>query len=293
MQGFVKKKKKKELEKCTFKPKINYYHNNDTNIVRMTTNSNNSNNNEDRIEQMYKRGLYNIANKKDKTKDEVDLERFGKECTFKPKIENKDLNPNQIARSYQETNINNVKQIEKFNERLKQGRIDREIKENALRRFEITSPERVNSEINRNYNYNSCNSNNIQYENLNPQENRVKSPIKHHNLLRNVQGPTSKILTRDVEDRMREYLNTHDPNNKDAVPLLIIDVNIRPGVKKQIYVFEGNTPEELAENFAREHNLSMDVKDKLKILVENNLSKLLMKIEEENSSISTSKTNKI
>jgi len=34
---------------------------------------------------------------------------------------------------------------------------------------------------------------------------------------------------------------------------LIIDVNIRPGVKKKIYVFEGDTPEGLAEKFGNEH----------------------------------------
>lgn len=40
---------------------------------------------------------------------------------------------------------------------------------------------------------------------------------------------------------------------KDSIPLLIIDVNIRPGVKKKIYVFDGDTAEGLAEKFSEEH----------------------------------------
>jgi hypothetical protein len=45
-----------------------------------------------------------------------------------------------------------------------------------------------------------------------------------------------------------------DPDKKEAIPLLIIDVNIRPGVKKKILVFEGDTAEGLAEKFAKEHS---------------------------------------
>jgi len=34
---------------------------------------------------------------------------------------------------------------------------------------------------------------------------------------------------------------------------LIIDVNIRPGVKKKIYVYDGDTAEELTDKFGEEH----------------------------------------
>jgi hypothetical protein len=46
----------------------------------------------------------------------------------------------------------------------------------------------------------------------------------------------------------------NDPERKDSIPLLIIDVNIRPGVKKKIYVFDGDTADGLAERFAKEHS---------------------------------------
>ena len=42
---------------------------------------------------------------------------------------------------------------------------------------------------------------------------------------------------------------------EDAIPLLIIDVNIRPGVKKKIYVFDGDTPDDLADKFSKEHSI--------------------------------------
>jgi len=45
----------------------------------------------------------------------------------------------------------------------------------------------------------------------------------------------------------------NDPDKKDAIPMLIIDVNIRPGVKKKIYVYDGDTSESLAERFSKEH----------------------------------------
>ncbi len=41
--------------------------------------------------------------------------------------------------------------------------------------------------------------------------------------------------------------------NIDSIPLLIIDVNLRPGEKKKIYVFDGDTAEILAENFSKEN----------------------------------------
>lgn len=69
---------KKALEGCTFKPKINNYPG-ENNIIK--------NNPAQRIDQLYKKGQTAVQNKKDKTKDELDIEKYGKECTFKPKIE--------------------------------------------------------------------------------------------------------------------------------------------------------------------------------------------------------------
>jgi len=77
---------------------------------------------------------------------------------------------------------------------------------------------------------------------------------------------------------------------KEVIPLLIIDVNLRPGDKKKIYVFDGDTAEGLAEKFSKEHSLDNDTKNKLKVLIQSHMSKLLMKIEEENQSINSEKS---
>ena len=73
---------------------------------------------------------------------------------------------------------------------------------------------------------------------------------------------------------------------KEEIPLLIIDVNIRQGVKKKIYVFEGDTPEALADKFAKEHNLEPETKNKLQTLIHRHMLRLLTRIEEENQTIS-------
>lgn len=39
----------------------------------------------------------------------------------------------------------------------------------------------------------------------------------------------------------------------DQIPLLIIDVNIKPGLKKKIYVFDGDTADNLANKFAKDY----------------------------------------
>jgi len=77
---------------------------------------------------------------------------------------------------------------------------------------------------------------------------------------------------------------------KEVIPLLIIDVNLRPGEKKKIYVFDGDTAEGLAEKFSKEHNLDIETKNKLKVLIQSHMSKLLMRIDEENQSINSEKS---
>ena len=80
--------------------------------------------------------------------------------------------------------------------------------------------------------------------------------------------------------------NEGDIEKKEGIPLLIIDVNIRQGVKKKIYVFEGDTPEGLAEKFAKEHNLEPQTKEKLQNLIHSHMLRLLTRIDEENQSLS-------
>ena len=79
-----------------------------------------------------------------------------------------------------------------------------------------------------------------------PQENTKSSPSSPEKDSASVREVSNN------EDNSDNFNN--DPEKKDAIPLLIIDVNIRPGVKKKIYVFDGDTAEGLAEKFAQEHS---------------------------------------
>jgi hypothetical protein len=78
--------------------------------------------------------------------------------------------------------------------------------------------------------------------------NSAPNPI---NNTRPNQVPTSNA---NISNEENEVFRS-DPDKKDSIPLLIIDVNIRPGVKKKIYVFDGDTAEILAEKFAVEHGM--------------------------------------
>ena len=112
---------------------------------------------------------------------------------------------------------------------MKQARIvtlfniqEKEIKENAHRRGEILSPERYNDKNrsdNRtiyNNNFVGQNMNNYAYQQSHSKERmRINSlsPQKdssREQIYRN-QGPVAKILTKDAEEQMREYLSQNDP----------------------------------------------------------------------------------
>ena len=61
--------------------------------------------------------------------------------------------------------------------------------------------------------------------------------------------------------------------------------------KKKIYVYEGDTPEGLANKFAEEHNLEPETKEKLQNLIHNHMVRLLTRIDEENQSLSEKSQN--
>jgi len=128
---------------------------------------------------------------------------------------------------------------------------------------------------------NNYNVNNEERENYNKQEDNVN--IKNEN------NNNSQTQQNNQEEGGSE--NEGDPEKKEEIPLLIIDVNIRQGVKKKIYVYEGDTPEDLAEKFAKEQNLEPETKNKLQSLIQSHMLRLLTRIEEENQSISEKSQN--
>jgi hypothetical protein len=69
------------LKDCTFKPKIN------SNYIVDYNKNDNKDKSKRRIEVLYKKGITDVMNKKDKTTDEYEAEKNHKDCTFKPNLE--------------------------------------------------------------------------------------------------------------------------------------------------------------------------------------------------------------
>ena len=163
--------------------------------------------------------------------------------------------------------------------KVKNSAIDRYGLDNELKKFVKQSKENNNKEfieeekIQDIYEENNTNYNNNKNNKIEKKEsgNKSSSPNKNEEVNFN---------------NSLEQSSEEDGEKKEGIPLLIIDVNIRQGVKKKIYVYEGDTPEGLAEKFAKEHNLEEETKNKLQNLIHSHMLRLLTRIEEENLSIS-------
>ena len=70
-------------------------------------------------------------------------------------------------------------------------------------------------------------------------------------------------------------------------PLLFVDVNLGPGRSERIVVYEGDTAEQLADDFTKKHGLDENLKEKLVKLLENQIAGLLARIDEELTSNDT------
>ena len=273
---------KKELQECTFKPKINPdYISNKTNKEKENKNSDNK---KDRMVEMYEKGTADIKKRKNRTKDEMEVEAQIKECTFQPKKMKVKIPETKFS-----NDIYKEKQYKQLYQRLKNGRKDRLVKDWANDRYELNKDlKNYVKQIKENKN------NDI------PEEEKISEELRESshntNVIRN--SKTSKkeknesnnkntSSNKNEEDNYNNSLSSdEDGEKKEGIPLLIIDVNIRQGVKKKIYVYEGDTPEALAEKFAKEHNLEEETKNKLQNLIHNHMLRLLTRIEEENQSIS-------
>ena len=114
------------MENYTFKPKTNYF--------SSITNSRGAN----RFNKLFHKGSQKEKNRKNKTQEELDYEKNGSECTFKPNIQNGKININN-NRKNNNTNFNNdiynEKSYKLLYERLRNGRIERLIKESVHNRF--------------------------------------------------------------------------------------------------------------------------------------------------------------
>ena len=165
--------------------------------------------------------------------------------------------------------------------------MERMVKANAVERFGLDNDLKKfvkQNKLNKNKDYveeekaqDELGDNNTSKNNKNNKNDKSDSGYKSKSINKNEEENYNNSLEQSSED---------EGEKKEGIPLLIIDVNIRQGVKKKIYVYEGDTPEGLAEKFAKEHNLEEETKNKLQNLIHNHMLRLLTRIEEENQSIS-------
>ena len=267
-EKFLEQKEKEEKKICTFKPKINSNSKYNNNIIPVAENINTQ---EFRMELLYKKGTEILLNKKDKTNDEIEAEKYKNELTFKPNIH--DVNYDIFKKNL---NINDS-DFEKFNQRLQKGREERELKEAALERgeFLIQNPKNlVENKIN-----NNENNNNII---KNTQKKKSFGFKKRSFVDKKDKDDTINYIN---DDNYRNY-NTYNIKSKheNENPILQIDINLKHGMKKQVLVYEGDTAENLAKEFSEENNLDDKMKKKLEILIQQEIDKLLSKIDEESRS---------
>ena len=318
-------KLKEELEKnkikeCTFKPKINTAYpfmkkqkkkKNENNETKDSKDKNIKKNIK-RFEELYEEGKEKMKSKRDRPKEEIEIEEQGNECTFQPDIYS--LSQQKIP-EYKFTNdIYNEKEYKYLYERLKHGRLERMVKDSNNNRFGLNKELKQFVKDNKEFNYlqnqvyfdpddpyyyNNYNNNQIiEEENNFENNNEIYMPNNDDidengkEVINNQKENNSNYNIEDEENMQKDRSNTEeDQEKKDEIPLLIIDVNIRQGIKKKIYVYEGDTPEVLAEKFAKEHNLEPETQNKLQNLIHSHMVKLLTRIDEENQSVSEKSQN--
>lgn len=102
-----------------------------------------------------------------------------------------------------------------------------------------------------------------------------------------------QVKTEGSENNQELQLESERKTEQQTkIPLLFVDVNIDEGRTARIVVYEGDKSEDLAEQFREEHGkiyefcciniigLDMQMKDKLKELLDAQIDSLLTKIDE-------------
>ena len=187
--------------------------------------------------------------------------------------------------------------IQKFNQRLLKGREEREIKESAFERGEFLIQNTRNLFENNNLNHNKTESNKNNNKRSfiqNSTNNLNKTPIRNQ-IRSNSKNKNNKLNNSYINNKNNKLNNNNKTNNNIKTckenPILQIDINLKHGLKKKVYVYEGDTSESLAKNFSLENGLDDKMRKKLQNLIQQEMDKLLTRIEEE--SRSTFKSNHI
>ena len=239
-EKYLEQKKKDEKKNCTFKPKINANAQYKNNIIPIG----NSSILEQRMDFLYKKGTEKILNKKDKTLDEIEVERNKKDFTFKPNIHN--VNYDVFKKNFDIDDYD----IQKFNKRLQKGREEKFLRESAFERGEFIIQNSRNFSENKNdkrFDYNKVRNGSKQNKRSfiesschNLSKTPIKNIIKYKSNSKNknkIFKSKSKVNSNNISfnninsNKINEYENNNNNNNKnnnknDNVILIIIIIII-------------------------------------------------------------------
>ena len=254
---------------------------------------------------MYEKGKKTIKARRDRTKIEIEIEEQISECTFQPKLYASDEQKN--LKDNFKNDIYNEKQYKSMYERLKQGRLNQMIKDNTNDRYDLNNQLKkyikdykennvLHSQAYYNQNDSYYNNHNIYiHENQTTEEN----VMENCNLFIDINKENKKMTnnkdykTKDKnipikENIINEKNDIEHSNSRNEIkskdPLLIIDLEIKEGLSKKIYVYMGDTSKSIAKQLALEYNLDDETQNKLENIIHNQMVKPLTKIEEENFS---------
>ena len=306
----------KRISECTFQPNIaNYLTNNSDKKVKKGNNKysncsdkigiNINQYEKDKVkknifEELYEDGKQKLRFKKDKTKEEIDLESQKNEFTFLPDITELDIR--KVPKTNFKNDIYHEKEYKILYERLKRARLERMADKGKNFRYVLNDELKQFLKDKKEYNYlendkyleaddpffystlgmtDLKNRLNSQHKNDETENESKINKNKKMNLVKNNLNEKNYYEGNNKNGRVVTEPKKEEMNQKSAIPLLIIDVNIGQGVKKKIYVYKGDTAEGLAENFAKEYNLSDENKKKLEDLILYHMRRLLIRYDEE------------
>ncbi|CAK57383.1 unnamed protein product (macronuclear) [Paramecium tetraurelia] len=272
---YHKEQKKQEilqqqLDKCPFKPQL-------------------LNNNEERKSYSKKQDkhlqLYSLAKpanqKRDRTTEEIEYERQLEECTFQPGLQNK------ASQQQKQDNHYVNKDVDKTVQRMKQARQRRE---------------EVQGMLERGYKSNKSTQNQQQQVQANSQKKDSRSESQNQ-----IKQASQLSRQKSMQSEDSQQTNTFQSQNfhmdesqpkeeqsivragsqqDERIPLLFVDVNLGPSKTERIVVYDGDQSCDLAARFAQEHNLDEFMQEKLKELLDYQISGLLTKIDEEEGALS-------
>ena len=280
-----KEKEKKEMENCTFKPKINKYNFKDNNVINLNTfanklgvNSSDLIKNKNNLSQIKQKKYVHYSDNKEK------------ECTFHPKIIN---NYDKIKQKYNDINKDELFDDDEkyFIKRIEAGRKKRDLENSAMNLRNYSSEGIITTSNNQRLNSNNSlnrirlNTQNNISKNLNDmsQYNPYTDKALYDYLNKKTPKNNSKIFntsekknsTPSKYNTLSNVKNISDNNNiyKRKKLLISMDVSLKNGINKKIYVLEGDKAFDLAKRFAKENNLDLKKQNKLKNLIQKEIDK--------------------